>query len=236
MFRLKAIAIFFLVCCCHGQELYRSLPVSTDKALINDIGIAHETVAQADSRRKVATAMRTFLEVHFEEIRSVCKPSKGQLANLETAAEAAVDEAMAEWIVDVAKASIAAKQRQPDRDAARKHALWSSAVTGLLDANQKKLLKLHWDERSSFYKSKKGIVEAMVLLDLQLLFDSSQREQLARLFASSGKQIKFVDSSELHLSKDLEKQIVARLTKAQKAKWAELTKEAFDSSLEIHVK
>ena len=143
---------------------------------------------------------------------------------------------MAEWIVDVAKASIAAKQRQPDRDAARKHALWSSAVTGLLDANQKKLLKLHWNERSSFYKSKKGIVKAMVFrLDLQLLFDSSQREQLARLFASGGKQIKFGGSSELHVSKDMAKQIVARLTEAQKAKWAELTKEAFDSSLEIHV-
>jgi|GEM_PF-4691714 len=233
----KTIAVLFLllVGCCFGQEVLQTLPVSVGKALINDLDINSNSAAQAESIREVSSAMRTFLAVEIGQIQSVCKPTKGQLANLKIAADVAVESAIEDWLAGTKKAANAQRGR-PNRDVATRQHLWTSAVAGILNVDQKKLLKLHRDERLSFYKSKKGIVKAMALLDYQLLFDSFQREQLARLLGSSAKQIKFVRSSELHVSKDLEKQIVARLTETQKAKWAELATETFDSALEIHVK
>lgn len=216
-------------------EVLQTLPISVDKTLINDLELRPTKMAE---RRELATAMRTFLEVDFAEIKRVCKPSKGQLANLEAAADAAVEREMERWLSGVEREARRSRNAHPNRSAALESNLWTDAVEGILNASQKQQLQMSRADRlsrASKTKEARNEVRSVAYLDLQLLLEASQCERIAKLLAANPKDIKKARPKRIHLSKSLAKRIAENLTEAQIAKWKELRKKAYDSSLEIHV-
>lgn len=67
-----------------------------DLTLLNDLH--HVLNGDIPPPEELTEAMRRFLDVEFDEIKRVCELNDGQTANLEIAAQGAVETAMEDWI------------------------------------------------------------------------------------------------------------------------------------------